>query len=128
MLRAKRTRKSTPIVALASSWAHFGGAQAICFIFFWLLNVAVILRGIETIRFLQGVSAPLLLVMGLALLLWAGAKAGGFGPMLATPSKFATFGEFFKFSTNNVKLSNLHAALSINDLNRGIARAKILSP
>ncbi len=85
------------IVALAPSWAHFGGAQAVCFIFFWLLNVAVILRGIETIRFLQGVSAPLLLVMGLALLLWAGSKAGGFGPMLATPSKFTTFGEFFKF-------------------------------
>jgi nucleobase:cation symporter-1, NCS1 family len=85
------------IVALVPSWAHFAGAQAVCFTFFWLLNVAVILRGIETIRFLQGVSAPLLLVMGLALLLWAGSKAGGFGPMLATPSKFATFGEFFKF-------------------------------
>jgi NCS1 family nucleobase:cation symporter-1 len=85
------------VVALVPSWAHFAGAQAVCFIFFWLLNVAVILRGIETIRFLQGVSAPLLLVMGLALLLWAGAKAGGFGPMLSTPSKFATFGEFFKF-------------------------------
>jgi NCS1 family nucleobase:cation symporter-1 len=85
------------IVALAPSWAHFAGGQAVCFIFFWLLNVAVILRGIETIRFLQGVSAPLLLVMGLALLLWAGAKAGGFGPMLATPSKFASFGEFFRF-------------------------------
>jgi NCS1 family nucleobase:cation symporter-1 len=85
------------VVALVPSWAHFAGAQAICFIFFWLLNVAVILRGIETIRFLQGVSAPLLLVMGLALLLWAGARAGGFGPMLATPSKFNTFGEFFKF-------------------------------
>jgi NCS1 family nucleobase:cation symporter-1 len=85
------------IVALAPSWAHFAGGQAVCFIFFWLLNVAVILRGIETIRFLQGVSAPLLLVMGLALLLWAGAKAGGFGPMLATPSKFASFCEFFRF-------------------------------
>jgi NCS1 family nucleobase:cation symporter-1 len=85
------------IVALVPSWVHFGGGQAVCFIFFWLLNVVVILRGIETIRFLQGVSAPLLLVMGLALLLWAGARAGGFGPMLSTPSKFATFGEFFKF-------------------------------
>jgi NCS1 family nucleobase:cation symporter-1 len=85
------------IVALSPSWAHFAGARAICFIFFWLLNVVVILRGIETIRFLQGVSAPLLLVMGLALLLWAGSKAGGFGPMLATPSKFATFAEFFRF-------------------------------
>src|SRR6202046_2598223 len=34
------------IVALAPSWAHFGGAQAICFIFFWLLNGVVIPRGI----------------------------------------------------------------------------------
>ena len=57
----------------------------------------VILRGIETIRFLQGISAPFLLLIGLALLLWARSKAGGFGPMLATPSKFQTFGEFFRF-------------------------------
>ena len=85
------------VVALSPSWAHFAGAQAVSFIFFWLLNVVVILRGIETIRFLQGVSAPLLLVMGLALLLWAGSRAGGFGPMLATPSTFATFAEFFRF-------------------------------
>src|SRR6202023_967258 len=52
---------------------------------------------IETIRFLQGVSAPFLLLIGAALLLWARSKAGGFGPMLATPSKFQTFGEFFRF-------------------------------
>src|SRR5438105_10094235 len=37
------------VVALVPSWAHFGGGQAVCFAFFWLLNVAVILRGIETI-------------------------------------------------------------------------------
>src|SRR6201998_2381737 len=85
------------ITALAPSWAKFHAGAAICFVFFLLLHVLVLLRGIETIRFLQGISAPLLLVMGLALLLWAGARAGGFGPMLATPSKFATFGEFFKF-------------------------------
>jgi nucleobase:cation symporter-1, NCS1 family len=64
---------------------------------FWLLNVVVILRGIETIRYLQGISAPFLLLIGLALLLWARSKAGGFGPMLSTPSKFQTFGEFFRF-------------------------------
>src|SRR5437773_11204336 len=85
------------IVALAPSWARFSSGPAICFIFFWLLNVLVILRGIETIRFLQGISAPFLLLTGLALLLWARAKAAGFGPMLATPSKFQTFGEFFHF-------------------------------
>src|SRR6266849_6695433 len=76
------------LVALAPSWGHFAYGPAMCFAAFWLLNVLVILRGIETIRFLQGISAPFLLLIGLALLLWARSKAGGFGPMLATPSKF----------------------------------------
>jgi nucleobase:cation symporter-1, NCS1 family len=85
------------IVALAPAWARFPYGAAICFVFFWLLNVLVILRGIETIRFLQGVSAPFLLLIGFALLLWARQKAGGFGPMLATPSRFQNFSEFFRF-------------------------------
>jgi len=85
------------IVALAPGWAHFAYGPAICFAAFWLLNVLVIARGIDTIRFLQGISAPFLLLIGLALLLWARNKAGGFGPMLATPSKFVSFGEFFRF-------------------------------
>src|SRR5215472_2307668 len=85
------------IVALAPGWAKFHAGAAVCFVVFWLLNVFVILRGIETIRFLQGISAPFLLLIGLALLLWARGKAGGFGPMLSTPSKFQSFGEFFRF-------------------------------
>ena len=85
------------LIALAPGWQHFHYGPAVCFGFFWLLNVLVILRGIETIRFLQGVSAPFLLLIGLALLLWARGKAGGFGPMLATPSKFHSFPEFFRF-------------------------------
>jgi nucleobase:cation symporter-1, NCS1 family len=85
------------IVALVPAWGHFAYGAALCFGFFWLLNVLVILRGIETIRFLQGISAPFLLLIGLALLLWARSKAGGFGPMLSTPSKFQNFGEFFRF-------------------------------
>ncbi len=85
------------IVALAPSWASFHYGPAVCFISFWLLNVLVIVRGIETIRFLQGISAPFLLLIGFALLLWARQKAGGLGPMLATPSKFQSFPEFFRF-------------------------------
>jgi len=85
------------LIALSPGWQHFAFGPAVCFGFFWLLNVLVILRGIETIRFLQGVSAPFLLLIGLALLLWAKGKAGGFGPMLSTPSKFHTFAEFFHF-------------------------------
>src|ERR1700728_499130 len=93
----------------------------VCFGVFWLLNLIVIVRGIQTIRFLQGVTAPFLLLIGLALLLWARAKAGGFGPMLATPSKFQTFGEFFRFfvpSLTGVVAFWATVALNIPDFTR----------
>ena len=88
---------NTMIVALIPSWKDSAWGVPVCFIGFWLLHVIVIVRGIRTIRFLQGITAPFLLLIGLVLLLWARHKAGGFGPMLATPSKFRTFGEFFRF-------------------------------
>jgi NCS1 family nucleobase:cation symporter-1 len=85
------------LVALDPSWQYVRWGVPLCFVAFWLLHVVVILRGIRTIRWLQGVSAPFLLAIGAALLAWAYVKAGGFGPMLAAPSKFRTFGEFFRF-------------------------------
>ncbi len=65
------------------------GAQAICFLFFWGINMWVIHRGIDTIRVLLNIKAPLLIVLGLALLAWAYQAAGGFGPILSQPSAFA---------------------------------------
>src|SRR5271168_5197185 len=61
---------------LAPGWAHFANSTAICFLAFWLINLAVILMGIESIRLLQGISAPILLVVGLLLLAWAYHSAG----------------------------------------------------
>jgi NCS1 family nucleobase:cation symporter-1 len=83
------------IIALAPGWRDFAPGVWICFAGFWILHVIVIMRGIQTIRHLQGISAPFLLLIGVALLVWATVKAGGFGPMLAAPSKFQTFREFF---------------------------------
>src|ERR1700704_3597779 len=85
------------IAALVPSWQTYSPGVWICFAGFWLLHVIVIMRGIRTIKFLQGITAPFLLVIGVALLAWAVVKAGGFGTMLAAPSKFQTFGEFFHF-------------------------------
>ena len=42
----------------------------------------VIWRGIETIKFLEGIGAPFMLGVGLLLLWWITRKAGGFGPVL----------------------------------------------
>jgi NCS1 family nucleobase:cation symporter-1 len=88
---------STLISVLAPSWAHVAYGPAICFFAFWLINLAVILKGIEYIRFLQGVSAPILLAVGVLLLAWAYHAAGGFGPMLSAPSRFTNFSDFVKF-------------------------------
>src|ERR1700750_255083 len=80
---------SSLLTILFPGWAHVEHGTAICFVVFWLINLAVILKGIEYIRFLQGISAPIVLGVGLLLLGWAYKNAGGFGPMLAAPSKFA---------------------------------------
>ena len=59
-----------------------------CFLFFWGINMWVIHKGIHTIRVLLSIKAPLLIVLGLALLWWAYQNAGGFGPILSQPSAF----------------------------------------
>ena len=69
----------------------------VCFFAFWLLNMAVIWRGIDAIKLLEGVGAPFMLGIGLLLLWWITRKAGGFGPVLSNPSKFKTGGEFLHF-------------------------------
>jgi len=88
---------NTLIATLAPGWARIAHGTAICFMAFWCINLVVIVKGIEYIRFLQGISAPILLAVGLLLLGWAYYSAGGFGPMLSAPSKFNSFADFLKF-------------------------------
>jgi NCS1 family nucleobase:cation symporter-1 len=77
--------------------ASLPGANWICFLAFWAINMVVVLRGIETIKYLQGIGAPFMLAVGLLLLFWITGKAGGFGPVLHTPSKFRSTSEFVAF-------------------------------
>jgi NCS1 family nucleobase:cation symporter-1 len=75
--------------------------QLVCFLIFWLINVFVIYKGINSIRILLNIKAPLLIILGLALLWWAYDRAGGFGPTLSQKSAFAPggpkAGEFWLF-------------------------------
>jgi NCS1 family nucleobase:cation symporter-1 len=79
------------------AWSHFAAGQAVCFLFFWLLNMAVIWRGIETIKVLEGIGAPFMLAVGVLLLWWVTRKAGGFGPVLSAPSRFHDNAGFLRF-------------------------------
>ena len=93
--------------------------QLVCFLFFWAINMFVIYRGIETIRFLLNLKAPLLIALGLLLLAWAYRRAGGFGPILSQPSAFVPGGPkagqfwtfFFPALTANV---GFWATLALN--------------
>ena len=62
--------------------------QLACFLGFWGINMLIVYLGINSIRILLNIKAPLLIVLGLALLAWACVQAGGFGPMLSKPSAF----------------------------------------
>jgi nucleobase:cation symporter-1, NCS1 family len=93
--------------------------QLACFLAFWFINVAVVWRGIDTIRVLLNVKAPLLILLGLLLLGWAYVAADGFGPMLSQPSQFGPgqpkagqfWAVFFPALTANV---SFWATLSLN--------------
>jgi NCS1 family nucleobase:cation symporter-1 len=92
-----------PSLATGSTANFLGitGAQFVCFLFFWSINMWVIWRGIDTIRVLLNIKAPLLIALGLLLLWWAYNNAGGFGPILSQPSAFDAgqpkAGQFWSF-------------------------------
>src|SRR5437868_2418738 len=79
------------------AWGSWSAGPWVCFLCFWALNIVVILRGIETIKFLEGVGAPFMLGVGILLLWWVTRKAGGFGPVLSAPGKFRSAAEFWRF-------------------------------
>jgi len=56
------------------------------FLIFWALNMFFVWKGTESIKWLENLAAPLLLVMGGVALWWAASKVGGFGEMLAKSS------------------------------------------
>jgi NCS1 family nucleobase:cation symporter-1 len=76
--------------AVWSGWANFDSVIAgnpihtwISFLMFWIIQVVIILKGIEGIKFLESWAAPLLLLGGIALLIWASSNAGGLGNILS---------------------------------------------
>lgn len=54
----------------------------IAFFLFWGIQVVIILKGVEGIKYLETWSAPLLLVGGLVVLVWSSWRAGGLGRVL----------------------------------------------
>lgn len=69
---------------LGGGWAlmGFGLPAYFGFLLFWLMNVWFVWKGTESIKWLETISAPFLIAMGLWLLWWAASAAGGLGAIL----------------------------------------------
>ena len=77
-------------------WTGVPAHVAIAFMVFWLIQVAIILKGTEGIKLLEAWSAPLLLAGGLLLLWWAIRVGGGLSSLLAGSERLRGGGNSFR--------------------------------
>ncbi|GAB3956140.1 NCS1 family nucleobase:cation symporter-1 [Streptomyces sparsus] len=88
--------------AFGAWWAEAGTVfsypwtQWLCFLLFLVIEIVVIVRGMDAVRRLENWAAPLMLLGALALLVWIAQKAGGFGPLLDQPSALGWGTDFWK--------------------------------
>lgn len=82
---------SLAVVLLPSGWvmpeilpAWFGisTGMLLCYLIFWAIQVAIIVRGMESIRVLETWAAPFLILIGLVLFGWAWGEVGSLSAML----------------------------------------------
>lgn len=97
-----------------ASWDLATG-PALLFFLFWLLNMDVVHKGVESIRKLLVFKAFFLPLAALALLWWAISAGHGLGPILAQPSKFTDSARFWAFFFPSlIGMMGFWATLSLN--------------
>jgi nucleobase:cation symporter-1, NCS1 family len=103
------------LVVIWPSLAGNAGVLWGSFLLFWLLNMVVVWRGVESIRHLQAFGAPFMFVMAALLLIWVRTKAGSFGTMLSTPSQFHSTSQFLAvFFPSLTAMVGYWATLALN--------------
>lgn len=103
------------VPAMMPAWVGVSLVQFACFMVFWAMNIWLIWKGINSIRILEHLAAPFLLLCGLALLGWAYQGANGFGPMLKAGSQFQNSSEFWNlFWPSLTAMVGFWATLTLN--------------
>ena len=80
------------LVGAKLGWIGIDAGQLASFVVFWSLHLVFIARGPESVRWIESITAPIKVLIVLALLAWAYRRAGGFGDMLSAPSQFVEGG------------------------------------
>jgi NCS1 family nucleobase:cation symporter-1 len=83
----KQDLRGTPLPLLG-----IGFGQLIAFAVFWGLQLFFVRKGLTTIRRLETWTAPVKILVCIALVWWAVDAAGGFGPIFSAPSAFVPGG------------------------------------
>lgn len=101
--------------AFSDSWASLGSVgEVIGFFIFWALNIFIVIKGSESIKWLETLSAPLLLVVGLGLMFWASDKVS-ITEVLAIPAnRPADAGFWGYFFAGLTAMVGFWATLSLN--------------
>ncbi|MFF4754519.1 NCS1 family nucleobase:cation symporter-1 [Streptomyces sp. NPDC002514] len=87
----------------------------LCFVVFWLIELAIIYRGMDTLRRFENWAAPFVLVGAVVLLIWIAHKAGGFGPLLHERSTLGWGAGFWKvFFPGLMGMIGFWSTLSLN--------------
>ncbi|HEX4991646.1 MAG TPA: NCS1 family nucleobase:cation symporter-1 [Rubrobacteraceae bacterium] len=75
------------VTAAWGGWANVPGHTFIAFFVFWVIQVVIILTGIEGVKWFESFAAPLLIGGGVALLVWGFVAGGGVGNVFATSAE-----------------------------------------
>ena len=81
------------LVGAKMGWIGIDAGQLGSFIFFWALHLYFIAHGPESVRWIESITAPIKVVIVIALLVWAYTRANGFGEMMNAPSQFVEGGK-----------------------------------
>jgi NCS1 family nucleobase:cation symporter-1 len=101
--------------ALFEGWAALGAKGEVAgFFIFWVANLWVVIRGAESIKWLEALAAPLLLAVAVGLILWAWPRASvtELLQMPATRPEGASF--FGYFLSGLTAMVGFWATLSLN--------------
>ncbi len=101
--------------ALFDGWAALGGTgEVLGFFIFWAANILVVIRGSESIKHLETLAAPLLLIVALGLIVWALPKVT-MAEILAVPANRPEGSSFIKYFLSALTaMVGFWATLSLN--------------
>jgi nucleobase:cation symporter-1, NCS1 family len=101
-------------MAAAPAWLGISLTQLACFLAFWAVHVAIVLRGIHSIKWLETWAAPFLILSGLALLVWAVYHVPNLGSLFQ-PARFERPEDFWRvFFPQLTAMVGFWATLSLN--------------